>query len=68
MVLEKSKKAIDADIILVDMNHEYTIDASKFESMGKNTPLMDGKLPARSNKLRERKRSLEKRSINRKDG
>lgn len=32
------KEGNDADIILVDMNHEYTIDASKFESMGKNTP------------------------------
>lgn len=29
---------MDADLILVDLDHEYTIDASQFESMGKNTP------------------------------
>lgn len=32
------KEGYDADIILVDMEHENIIDISKFESMGKNTP------------------------------
>lgn len=37
----------DADIILVDTNNEYTIDASKFESMGKNTPFDGWKVNAK---------------------
>ena len=32
------KEGYNADLILVDMDHEYVIDASQFESMGKNTP------------------------------
>ena len=34
----KIEVGYDADLILVDLDHETTIDASQFYSMGKNTP------------------------------
>ncbi|MGM9912379.1 dihydroorotase [Floccifex sp.] len=39
--LEKAgqiKKGYQPDFVIVDLNEEYVIDASQFESMGKNTP------------------------------
>lgn len=34
----KLKEGFDSDIILVDIDNEFTIDKNKFYSMGKNTP------------------------------
>lgn len=41
--IQEGKKA---DLILVDLEHETKIDASKFESMGKNTPFDQQKVHA----------------------
>ncbi|WP_281521672.1 dihydroorotase [Dubosiella newyorkensis] len=40
------KEGKKADLILVDLEHETKIDASKFESMGKNTPFDQQKVHA----------------------
>ncbi|MGB9595508.1 MAG: dihydroorotase [Candidatus Poribacteria bacterium] len=34
----------DADITIIDINKEWTVDPSKFESKGRNTPFIDWKL------------------------
>ncbi|MEK7396252.1 MAG: dihydroorotase, partial [Candidatus Poribacteria bacterium] len=37
-------KGIDADITIIDLNREWTVDPSKFESKGRNTPFAGWKL------------------------
>lgn len=42
----RNQRRQKADLILVDLEHETKIDASKFESMGKNTPFDQQKVHA----------------------
>lgn len=41
------KEGKNADLILVDLENDYTIDASTFQSMGKNTPFDQQKVHAK---------------------
>lgn len=41
------KQGADADIVILDTNTSYTVDAAKFRSKGKNTPFEGWKLTAK---------------------
>ncbi len=41
------KEGADADVVLVDMNREYTVNSKKFMSKGKNTPFNGMRLKGR---------------------
>jgi dihydroorotase len=41
------KEGADADVVLVDMNREYTVNSKRFISKGKNTPFNGMRLKGR---------------------